>query len=231
MKVSEVDLEAEYREKFENLKTELHSTLKSFLAESIVNNSYESPELKAQVSLYKPIVESIVKSLKENGILNSNQQNDEDIPEEVVKVITEQTELINNQSKKIKELKMRVKLHEMISSNLSGLSKDIIREAINKFQGEDEMPEDELIKKLTKFVNTRKPNTKTIQFESVESIDSDINELEDIMKSDDFRPSKKINIPGIKPRTINEASGFNHSESQDDDLDPASQFMRDFGHL
>jgi len=225
-------LEAQYREKFEGLREDLNSRLQSFIAESIIKNSFESPELKAQVEVYKPIVESMVRVLKESGILNAGKNDPTEIPEEVVGIITEQTEVINNQSKKIKELKMRVKLHEMISNHLAGLNKDIIKEAITKFQGESEMPDDELVKQLTQFVNTRKPSQKKVQFES---IDSDIDEVDSILEGTTsnkgrFNPKKKISIPGLKKRIVNEAAEV---VLPDDDIElgPADEFMRDFGHL
>lgn len=225
-------LEAQYREKFEGLREDLNSRLQSFIAESIIKNSFESPELKAQVEVYKPIVESMVRVLKENGILNAGKNESDEIPQEVVGIITEQTEVINNQSKKIKELKMRVKLHEMISSHLAGLNKDIIKEAITKFQGESEMPDDELVKQLTQFVNTRKPSQKKIQFES---IDSDIDEVDSILEGTTtnkgrFNPKKKISIPGLKKRIVSEAAEV-VLPTDDIELNPADEFMRDFGHL
>lgn len=225
-------LEAQYREKFEGLREDLNSRLQSFIAESIIKNSFESPQLKAQVEVYKPIVESMVRVLKESGILNAGKNNPTEIPEEVVGIITEQTEVINNQSKKIKELKMRVKLHEMISNHLAGLNKDIIKEAITKFQGESEMPDDELVKQLTQFVNTRKPSQKKVQFES---IDSDIDEVDSILEGTTsnkgrFNPKKKISIPGLKKRIVNEAAEVVLPDD-DVELGPADEFMRDFGHL
>lgn len=225
-------LESQYREKFEGLRDELNTRLNNFIAESIIAKSFESPELKAQVEVYKPIVESMVRALKESGILNAGKNESSEIPSEVVGIITEQTEMINNQSKKIKELKMRVKLHEMISSNLAGLHKDIIREAISKFQGESEMSDDELVKQLTNFVNTRKQTQKTVQFES---IDSDIDEVESILEGTTnnkgkFKPSKNISIPGLKKRIVNEASEFRVPD-EEVELGPADEFMRDFGHL
>lgn len=225
-------LEAQYREKFEGLKEELNGRLNSFIAESILSKSFESPELKAQVEVYKPIVESMVRALKESGILNSVKNESSEIPSEIVGIITEQTEMINNQSQKIKELKMRVKLHEIISSNLAGLSKDIIREAISKFQGEAEMSDEDLIKNLTNFVNTRKPEQKKVQFESIES---DIDEVDAILEGsagnkDKFRPKKAINIPGLKKRIVSEAAEFRVPD-EEVELGPADEFMRDFGHL
>ncbi|MFA5404321.1 MAG: hypothetical protein WC358_05255 [Ignavibacteria bacterium] len=225
-------LEAQYREKFEGLKSDLDRRLQSFIAESIMKNSFESPELKAQVEVYRPVVESMVRVLKESGILNAGKNEVAELPNEVVGIITEQTEVINNQSQKIKELKMRVKLHEMISNHLAGLNKDIIREAITKFQGESEMPDEELVKQLTQFVNTRKPSQKKIQFES---IDSDIDEVDAILEGTtsnkgEFRPKKKISIPGLKKRIVNEASEVVLPDDNQE-LGPADEFMRDFGHL
>lgn len=229
------NLESQYREKFEDLKEVMHSQMQEFLAESILNNSYESPELKAQVEIYKPIVESIIKSLKDSGILNTKKEKEE-IDPEIVGVITEQTEVINDQSKKIKELKMRIKLHEMISENLSGLNKDVIREAINKFQGEDDLSQDELLKQLTNYINTRKPNQKTVQFESIEHA---IDEVDAILEGNSkenpankFKPKKKINIPGLKKRIVTESTAIRLPDEEDNnELDPAREFLRDFGHI
>lgn len=225
-------LESQYREKFEGLKDDLNTRLQSFIAEAVIQNSFESPELKAQVEVYRPIVESMVRVLKESGILNAGKNEVAEIPQEVVGIITEQTEVINNQSKKIKELKMRVKLHEMISGHLAGLNKDIIKEAITKFQGESEMPDDELIKQLTQFVNTRKPTQKKVQFES---INSDIDEVDAILEGTasnkgKFNPKTKISIPGLKKRIVNEAAEIVIPDDNVE-LGPADEFMRDFGHL
>lgn len=230
-------LESQYREQFENLKVDLDSRLQSYLAEAVISNSFESPELRAQVEVYRPIVESVVRVLKESGILNSTSPKQEsagmdDIAPEIVGVITEQTEIINNQSKKIKELKMRVKLHEMITNNLSGLNKDIIKEAISKFQGEEDLSDDELVKQLTSFVNTRRANPKKVQFESLES---DIDEVSAILegnahKEGKFSPKKNISIPGLKKRIVNEASEVRMPD-ENVELGPADEFLRDFGHL
>lgn len=228
-------LEAEYRDKFEELKESMHVQLQNFLAESILSRSFESPELKAQVNVYKPIVETMVSALKASGVLNASKPNGEVDPT-IVKVITEQTDVINNQSRKIKELKMRVKLHEMISTNLAGLNKDIIREAVTKFQGDDGLSEEELLKELTKFINTRKPNQKTVQFES---IDSDIDEVDSILegstslgKAGKFKPKTNITIPGVKPRVVTESTSLVMPEDNDDLYsDPAKEFLRDFGHI
>lgn len=229
------NLEAQYRDKFEDLKETVNTQLQSFLSEAILERSYESPELKAQVGLYKPIVEAMVRALKDSGVLNAVSEQTE-IDPEIVGVITEQTEVINNQSRKIKELKMRVKLHEMISENLAGLNKDIIREAVTKFQGEDDVSDEDLLKELTKFINGRKPNQKTVQFES---IDADIDEVSVILEgkaatkaSSTFRPKKNINIPGIKPRVVTEAVGLTIPDEDDNlESDPAKEFLRDFGHM
>ena len=226
---NQVDLEGQYRAKFSELKDCLTGQLQNFLSEAIIDRQFESPSLKAEVAVYRPIVESIIQSLKASGILNSKKN---DVPsDEIVTVITEQTEVIKDQTKKIKELQMKIKLHEMISNNLSGLSKEIIREAITKFQGEDEIPEDELLKKLTSFVNTRKPESKTIQFES---INSEIDEVSSILEGTTsnkgkFNPKTKINFPGIKPRVVTESAEVTMPEDQE--ITPADEFMRDFSHL
>lgn len=232
---TQVELEAEYREKFETLKEDMNRQVQTFIAESIINNSFESPEMKAQLDVYKPIVESVVKALKESGILNAGKGGTE-LPDEVVSVITEQTEMLNNQSNKIKELKMRMKLYEMITENLAGLDKEIIREAVTKFQGEDNLNEDELLKKLTSYISNRKPSSKTVQFEA---INTDIDEVDAILEgtsgksaSGKFSPKKKINMPGIRPRVVTESVEVRMPDDEGNvELDPASEFMRDFGHI
>lgn len=232
----ENNLEEQYREKFIQLKEDLTNQFNTYIAESIINKSIESPSLKAEIAVYKPIVESIMTALKESGIINKGHQSTtEEIDPEIVNVITEQTDVIKNQSHKIKELKMRLKLHEMISENLSGLNKDIIQAAITKFQGEDEMPEDQLIKELTHFINNRKAVSKTVQFES---INDDIDEVSSILEGDsgkakngEFKPKRKISIPGLKKRLVAEAAEVTLPEDEPTELDPASEFLRDFGHL
>lgn len=232
----ENNLEEQYREKFIQLKEDLTNQFNTYIAESIIDKSIESPSLKAEIAVYKPIVESIMTALKESGIINKGHQSTtEEIDPEIVNVITEQTDVIKNQSHKIKELKMRLKLHEMISENLSGLNKDIIQAAITKFQGEDEMPEDQLIKELTHFINNRKAVSKTVQFES---INDDIDEVSSILEGDsgkakngEFKPKRKISIPGLKKRLVAEAAEVTLPEDEPTELDPASEFLRDFGHL
>ena len=228
------NLESQYREAFSGLKDTVFNQLATYLSEGIEAEPVISPELQAKVGIYQPIVESIVKALKDSGIINAGAG--EGVTDEaVVQVITEQTSALNQQSKKIKELQMRVKLHEMISENLSGLSKDIIREAVTKFQGEDDIPEDELLKKLTKFINTRKTTTKSIQFES---INSDIDEVDNLLEGTSskekdpkvFKPKKKIDIKGLKKRVVMEAEAVN-VEDDAIGLSPADEFMRDFGRL
>ena len=232
----ENNLEEQYREKFIQLKEDLTNQFNTYIAESIINKSIESPSLRAEIAVYKPIVESIMTALKESGIINKGHQSTtEEIDPEIVNVITEQTDVIKNQSHKIKELKMRLKLHEMISENLSGLNKDIIQAAITKFQGEDEMPEDQLIKELTHFINNRKAVSKTVQFES---INDDIDEVSSILEGDsgkakngEFKPKRKISIPGLKKRLVAEAAEVTLPDDEPTELDPASEFLRDFGHL
>lgn len=221
-----MEIEDIYRQKFDDLKDTMFGNFKNFIAESVISNQVESPELRAQVLVYKPIVEAVIKAIKDGGLLESAIP---PVDPAVVGVLQEQTGLINDQSKKIKELKMRLKLHEMITNHLSGLNKDIVKDAITKFQGEDEMPEDELVKELTKFINGRKGSSKAIQFESV--VDSDIDEVSAILEGNgsktQFKPKTRIDIKGIAKRVVMESEAVNVYD--DNDISPADEFLRDFG--
>jgi len=226
------ELEKEFRQQFEGLKDNLYSRLESYISESIVKTPKVDPELKAQVDTYKPIVEAIMKALKDNGVLNQSSHVESEVDPAIIEVITEQTSVINAQDKKLKELKMRVKLHEMITNNLSGLNKDIVKEAINKFQGAEELNEEDLLKELTNFVNKRKGGQKEVQFESIAyDLDEVDSILEGASKTKEFRPNKKIDIKGLKKRVVSEATGVNLDEDNPRDNGPADEFMRDFGHL
>lgn len=227
-------IEDEYRSHFEALQEQVFTQTQAYLAEAIINNSKNSPELEAKVSTYEPIVEAIVRTLKDSGILNQSENVNIN---EAVTMIGELTEAVSEQTRKIKDLQKMLKIHELINQELNGLDKKIVQEALTHFQGED-LEGDELSKKLIEFVSKRKAGNKPVQFESIESeLDNVSAILEGTVgktkeKSTKFSPTKKIDIKGLSKRVVTESVGLNLNESDDaDQPDEVKQFMRDFEHL
>ena len=228
-------IEDEYRSHFEALQEQVFTQTQAYLAEAIINNSKNSPELEAKVSTYEPIVEAIVKTLKDSGILNQSENVNIN---EAVTMIGELTEAVSEQTRKIKDLQKMLKIHELINQELNGLDKKIIKEAMKAFQGED-LEGDELSKKLIEFVSKRKPGSKPVQFESIESeLDNVSAMLEGTVgktkeKSTKFSPAKKIDIKGLSKRVVTESVGLNLNDDDDsvEQSDEVKQFMKDFGHL
>lgn len=235
VQIRATEIEKSYQDQFRKLQSDVYDKVQAFMAESINANSVVSPELQAQVAVYKPAMEAIVKALKDSGVLNAKQHEEPNeeyatVLNECISVINEQTEALSEQSTKIKDLQMRLKLHEQITQHLSGLNKSIVAEAIKKFQGED-IPEDQLVDKLVAFVKTHKPGAKAIQFESILGA---IDEVDSILESRTTKnkcaPSKIISIPGLKNRVVNESVAVR----EPDEVSVSSEvddFMDEFGHL
>ena len=227
-------VESEYREHFETLQEQVFTRVKAFMAESITNNSKNSPELEAKVSTYEPVIESIVRTLKDSGILLESENVSIN---EAVTMIGELTEAVNEQTRKIKDLQKMLKIHELINQELNGLDKKIVQEALTHFQGED-LEGDELSKKLIEFVSKRKAGNKAIQFEAI-NVEEELDGIGAMLecnapkvKDSKFKPSKKIDIKGIAKRVVTESVALNLNESDEvGQADEVKQFMKEFEHL
>lgn len=239
----EVQLESKYKEMFNNLKHELHSTLKEYANEAINKNiQLESVDVKCDQLKYKPIVEGIVSLLGGVGIkvpLNESYE-------------SEANTLLMEATKVIQELKDMLAIHEMIENGLSGMSKSVVESTIARFKNDprfQNMKKEDFLKEVANYVISMKDGapSKTIQFEATDiDIDAELSEADKLLEStspktqnaytDKFNPKGKVIINSLKKKVLDEAYGIPSNKEKSTESsnnmfgeDPVKEFMETWG--
>jgi len=244
-------LESQYKDHFNKLKDELYDTLKKFASEAIKKNvQLESIDKSCDKIYYKPIVDNIVSVLNGKGIKNTLTESISENTTETNSTLIDMQSTLMEAVKTIQDLRDMLEIHETIEASLSGMNKDIINTAINRFKNDpryDKLSRDDFLKEVASYVTKLKDekSAKSIQFESSDKdVDSLLSEANSLLESDNstiatnkpvldgkFKPNTKINIPKLKKTVLDEAYAMHNNEedNQVDDNDPVNEFMRTWG--
>lgn len=233
----EIQLESEYKNNFNKLKTELYGTLKEYANESIKKSvQLESVDKQCDELHYKPLVQGIVDLFNNNGIR---------LPmHESSSVDSETQSLLLEAVKTIQELRDMLAIHEMIENSLNGMSRSIIENALGRFKNDDrfkKMKKDDFLKEVANYVMSIKNGgpSRSVQFESID-IDKELAEVDSLLESnsvkpkdaytDKFAPKGKIQIESLRKRVSDSAYALTtESKEYDPEQDPAREFIEEWG--
>lgn len=232
-------LESAYRKHFDDLKSEMFSTLKTYTNEALSQRvQLESIDNKCESTVYRPIVEGIVGLLKSNGInVNLNESTNGTSSD-----LEEARVLLMEATKKIQEMRDMLRLHEMIQTSMTGMNPNIIETTLNRFKNDpkyDKMTKDDLIKEVAKYVTNIEANggNKRTQLEADSFDFSGLDGLDTILESkavegdpftSKFKPANTFKVANIKKTVLDEAYSIKKpavKTSQDVSDDPAQEML------
>lgn len=232
----ETMLEAKYTEHFDKLKQELYSTVREYAKESVSNTvKLESIDKSCDNVHYKPIIDGIVNLLNGNNIkvtLNEAQSNLNNEESEAKSLLMEAV-------KTIQDLRDMITIHEMIESSLTGMNKDIIKKAVDRFKNDERfhtMKKEDFLKEVAEYIMNFKGDSspiKPVQYESI-NINKELDEADKLLEAtdanhmaNDFKPKATINIPSLKKTVLDEAYAINSNPISSND--PVQEFMDNWG--